>query len=530
MLHAPARHPSIAIGPVVDKATPPPIRRLAPLPTSAPTHPVDMSNLGEVPVESTELSVRSTTRSLPKGIAKDAIPVKVFDVPESLLKRKDRNDWKNKVIIALGNPNYKGALATTREKDPEGKWRVAGSELHIYDAGEKNPPALPKETYGELLKETDTNPTRIMNETTGGASAPAENNSVDTTVRKSGWGDTLSSVFESLAHRGSSSSALASQQPVCLENSTEHTLERYFTHQSTPSHDSMTSPAIEASTSVAHPKRCVSSREKSLPSSSFAPIAPLPEGAEAYLPRTVAPVRPVRRVRSTVHPEELVFLSADIFAPSTPSPHFTQTESESEPILAPSFGPLPETFLPQPSRRTTKQSEPSQSLLGTQFDSPFCSGSNAAESLSDIAGGFLRRYVCCAALPFVLLTTQRFFGYLESREKTQISSGYSEEAIMSWQLNNLPSVGVCPQVGNPQAQGHQITEVHRYFERNLLLRASHTLLHDIFLSPFDRLEQKDTGIVALCVEKPTLSSVWKLWRTLNYPLRQIVILSINMKR
>lgn len=469
-LRAPAHHPSIALGPVVDEAT------------SAPAHPVDMSNLGEGEVpESTKSSVRSTTRSLPKGVAKDAIPVKVFDVPESLLEKKDRNDWKNRVIIQLGNPNYKGAFATTREKDPEGKWRVAGLELHIYDTGEKNPPALPKETHAELLKEKDINPTRNMSETTEGASALAENDSLDTTVPRSGWGDR---VFESLAHQGSSSSALASQRPVYLENTTEHTLESYFAHQSSPFHDSTTSPAIGASTSVAQPKRHISNREKSLPSSPFAPIAPLSKSPEAHLPRTVAPMRPVRRVRSTIHPDELVFLSANISAPSTshlPSPHVTQTESESEPILTPSFGSLPETVLPQLSRRTTKQSEPSQSLPGMQFDSPFCSGSNAAESLSDIAGSFLRRYVCCVALPFVLLTTLRFFGYLESREKAQISSGYSERAVMSWQLNNLPSVGICPQVGNPQAQGHHITEVPRHFERNLLLRASHTLLHDIYI-------------------------------------------------
>jgi len=484
-LPAPALHPSIALGPVVDTTTPPPIRRLAPLPTSAP-YPVDTSNLGEVPLESTESSVRSATRSLPKGVAKDAIPVKMLDVPESLLgeaMKKDRHDWRSRVIIGMGNPNYKGAFATTREKDPEGKWRVAGLELHIYDMGEKNPPALPKETHGELLKEKVTNPARNMNETTEGASAPVENNSVDTAVPKSGWGDTLSSVFESLAHQRSSSSALASQRPVYLENTTEDTLECYFAHQSaSPFHDSTTSPAIGASTSVAQPKRRVSNREKSLPSSSFAPIAPLLKSAVAHLPRTVAPMRPVRPVRSTIHPEELVLLSADISSPSTshlPSPHITQTESESEPILEPSFGSLPETALPQPSRRTNRQTEPSQTLLGMQFDSPFCSGSNAAESLSDIAGGFLRRYVC-AALPFVLLTTQRFFGYLESREKAGISSGYSQEAVMSWQLNNLPSVGVCPQVGNPQAQGHQITEVPRWIERNLLLRASHTLLHDIY--------------------------------------------------
>ena len=49
---------------------------------------------------------------------------------------------------------------------------------------------------------------------------------------------------------------------------------------------------------------------------------------------------------------------------------------------------------------------------------------------------------------------------------------------MSWQLNDLPSVGVCPQVGNPQAQGHRITEVPRWVERNLR-RTSHALPHDI---------------------------------------------------
>ncbi len=105
--------------------------------------------------------------------------------------KKDRNNWRNRVIIELGNPNCKGAFATTRGKDPEGKWRVAGLELYIYDTGEKNPPALPKETHGEPLKEKDTNPTMNINETTEGASASAENNFINTTVPKSGWGDTL---------------------------------------------------------------------------------------------------------------------------------------------------------------------------------------------------------------------------------------------------------------------------------------------------------------------------------------------------
>ena len=73
---------------------------------------------------------------------------------------------------------------------------------------------------------------------------------------------------------------------------------------------------------------------------------------------------------------------------------------------------------------------------------------------------------------------------------------------MSWQLNNLPSVGVCPQVGNPQAQGHAIIEVPRRFERNLLIRTSHSSSRYIF-EHLNRLEQKDTGLVALCVERKT---------------------------
>jgi hypothetical protein len=47
--------------------------------------------------------------------------------------------------------------------------------------------------------------------------------------------------------------------------------------------------------------------------------------------------------------------------------------------------------------------------------------------------------------------------------------------MMSWQFNDLPSVGTCPQVGNPQAQGHQITEAPRWVGRNLLFCMYHTL-------------------------------------------------------
>ena len=64
---------------------------------------------------------------------------------------------------------------------------------------------------------------------------------------------------------------------------------------------------------------------------------------------------------------------------------------------------------------------------------------------------------------------------------------------MSWQLNDLPSIGVCPQVGNPQAQGHQITEVPRWSERNLLLRTSHALLHDISPSTSTVLNRRTLG-------------------------------------
>lgn len=276
--------------------------------------------------------------------------------------RKDRYNWRNRVIIELGNPNYKGAFAPTREKGPEGKWRAAGLELHIYDTGEEYPPALPKEIHREILKEKHTDPTRNMNQTTEEASAAADNNSIDT-------------------------------------------MECYSAHESaSPFHDPTTSPAVEASTSAAQSKQCPSNGKKSRPSSSSVPIALPPKSAEARLPRTVAPMRPPR---STIHPEEQVLLSADILAPSTshsPLSHIIESEFEFEPIYAPSLDSLPETVLPQASPRTTTQSEPSQSLLGIQFDSPFCSGSNAVESLSDIARGFLRRYVC-TALPFVLLTT-----------------------------------------------------------------------------------------------------------------------------
>ena len=451
---------------------------------------MDASNLDKVPIESTESSIRSTTRVLPKGIAKDALPVKTIDVPEYLLGgslKKDRDDWRSRAIIELGNPNYKGVFATTREKDSEGKWRNAGLELHIYDTGEKNPPALPKGLHRELLKEKVINPTRNINQTIEEASASAENNSIDTTIPKvqtkasSGWGDTLSSAFESLPHQKSSSSALVSQWPVYLETPTEHIPYCNSAHQpASPFHDSTTFPAIEGSPSVAQSKQRASNRKISIPSSPFTSITPPSQSTKAHLPRTVAPMRPPR---SIIHLEEPVLPSADISTSTshTPPPHIIKTEPEFEPVLAPTSESLSERVLPQSSPQTTKLSEPTQSLLGIHFDSSFCSGSNAVESLSEIARGFLRRYVC-AALPFVLLTVQRFFGYLENTETARVSGGYSEEALMSWQLNNLPSIGVCPQVGNPQAQGHQITEVPRWFERNLLLRTSHILLYDIYLS------------------------------------------------
>ena len=299
--------------------------------------------------------------------------------------RKDRYKWRDRVIIELGNPNYVSAFAFTREKDHEGKWRAAGLELHIYDTGEEYPPALPKEIYWELLKEKDTNPTRDANQTTEEASAPADNNSIDITMPKD------------------RPSASGSRRPVYQEN----TMDSYSAHQSDPPfYDLTTSPTIDASTSAAQSKQCPFDRKKSRPSSSSAPLALPPRRAEAHLPRTVAPVRPPR---STIHLDEQVLLSADILAPSTshsPLPHINKTGFEFEPILAPSLDSLPETDLPQASPRTTKQSEPSQSLLGIQFDSPFCSGTNAVESLSEIARDFLRRYVC-TALPFVLLTTQK---------------------------------------------------------------------------------------------------------------------------
>jgi len=399
-----------------------------------------------------------------------------------------RNNWRNKVIIQLGNPNYKAVFAPTREKSPGGKWRVAGLELHIYDTGEEDPSALPKEHH---LKENVINPTRNAKRTTVEASAPRENNFIDTTILRedtkasSSWGDTLSSALDSLAHQRSSSPALASQRPVYLKTTTEHTRECISTYQSAPLfHDSTTLPAIEVSTSLAQSKQRVSHRKKSPPSSHFASVAPLPKSAETHLPRTVAPVRPPR---GTIHPAELDLPSANISTPTphTPAPHIIKTEPESEPVPAPTSDSFPEWALPQPSPRRTKPSEP------TQFESSFCSGSNAVESLSDIARGFLRRYVC-AAFPFVLLTVQRFFGYLESTEKARILGGYSEEALMSWQLNDLPTIGVCPQVGNPQAQGHQITEVPRWVERNLL-RTSHTLLHDIYLSTSTVLNRRTQG-------------------------------------
>ena len=479
----PTFHPSIAPSPVVSRATSPLIRRLAPLPTSAPTRPVesllvDPSNLDKVPVETIEPSTRSTTKTLPKGIAKDALPVKVIDVPEYLLgedMRKDRYDWRNRLIITLGNPNYKGAFALTREKGPEGKWRIAGLELHIYDAGEKNSPALPKEISLELLKEKGVNSTRSSNQSTG---KPVEDNSADTpipneqTKSSTHCGDTLSSVLGSLAHQRSSPSTLVSQPSVCQENTTERnrapaSRERNSAQQLAPQFRSPTvSAAKETSTSAVQSKQHVSNHKEYASPASFATIVPLSNGPEAHLPRTVAPMRPSR---STRLPEEQVLLSAGISAPL-----IIKSEPESQPFP----GSPPEAVLSQPSSRAATQSVPTYSLQRVRFDSSFCSGSNAMESLSEIVRGFLRRYVY-TTLPFASLTPQRFFGYLDSTEKAGISDGYSEEAVMSWQLNDLPSVGVCPQVGNPQAQGHQIKEVPRWVARNLLLRTSHTLLHDV---------------------------------------------------
>ena len=406
-----APQPPIAPNPAANRATSPLIRRLAPLPSITPTHPVGPSNPTDSPVEPIESSTRSTTRILPGGIAKDALPVKVIDVPGYLLggnKKKDRNNWKNRVIIELGNPNYKGAFAPTREKGPDGKWIAAGLELHIYDSGERDPPALPTEIHRDLLKEGAT--MRNVNQITEEASAPAESNSNDTSIpneqtrTSTHWEDTLSTVLESLVRQRSSSSALASQQSVCLENTTEHngtptSPERNSTQRSAPSFHSSTTSAVRSNQYVSNHKQPVSSAY-------FVPIANLGRSPEAHLPRTVAPMR---LSRSTLFPEEPVLLSANIPALSTShssAPLIIKSKPESEPVVAPRPDSLPKAVLPQPSLRPAKQAEPTHSLQQFEFDSSFCSGSNSVESLSDMARGFLRRYVCVAH-PFALLMSPK---------------------------------------------------------------------------------------------------------------------------
>jgi hypothetical protein len=522
---APAFQPSST---VIDRVGSPPIRRLAPLPTSAPTRPAESLRVGPlrvdaVPFESIESSTRSTTRAVPKGIAKNALPVKVVDVPVYLLgegMKKDRYDWKNRVIIELGDPNYKGAFA---QKGPEGKWKAAGLQLHIYDAGENNPPALPKEFHRDLLKEKVVDPTGKMNQAMERASAPAENNRTGSPVLAEQTkpsihrGENLSGILESLACRKTSSSALPSQRSVCPENTIEYNHARTSqqcnsAQQSAPQfHSSTVSAANGTSVSARQLKQHVPNRKEPASPTSFTPITLLSKGNKAHISRTVAPVRPSRGQHL---PEEPCLLSAHPSAPSTyysPRPLSTKSEPESKPALAPSPGSIPEMVRPQPSSRTTSQSEPTRSLPRIAFDSSFCSGSSATKGLSDLARGFLRGYVR-AALPFSLLTSERFFVYLDSTQKERIADGYSEDAIMSWQFNDLPSVGVCPQVGNPQAQGHQITEVPRWVGRNLLLRASQTLLHDILTEHHNCFEQ-EIGRVVSCAERQTSSNAWKLWRT-----------------
>jgi hypothetical protein len=467
----PTLHPS---SPVICRGALPPIRRLAPLPASAPSRSAkslfDPSKVDELPDEAIESSIRSATRTLPKDIDKDALPLKVLDVPEYLLgddMRKDRYDWKNRVIIELGNPNYKGAFSSTRERGPEGKWRIAGLELHIYDAGEKNSPAQPEEKV--------VNPTENLNQTTE-RTRPPKNNPTSTsnlneqTKTSTHRGNTLSSTLESLADQRVLSTASASWRPVHLENMTEHN--HVPTSWECDSDQQPAPPFHTSTTSAVQWKQNFLNHKASVSSTSFVPLSMSPG---AHLPRTVAPIR---LFGSTLLPEGAVLSSAHIPATSTfrpPAPPTIKSEPEPEPVLV----------LPQVPSQATKQSEPADSLPRIAFDLPFCSGSNTVESLSEIARSFLRQYVC-SALPFSSLTPERFFGYLDSTEKERISSGYSEDAVMSWQLNDLPSVGVCPQVGNPRAQGHQITEVPRWVGRNLLLRTSYALLRD---APSEALER-----------------------------------------
>ena len=391
----------------------PPFNRLAPLPVSAPApaRPIEsllfgVSNVDEFPVGSVGPSIRSTTRTLPKGIAKDALPVKVIDVPEFLLgenMKKERYDWKRRVIIELGNPNYKGALAPMREKGPEGKWKVSGLELHIYDAGE-NVPALPKEIHRESLKDNVVHPTENMIQTIEEMS-DAENNPTDTAIPNqraettTDRNGTRFSVLESLT-RQKTPFLSASQRSVSPENTTQHnrvpTSEgRNSAQQWAPQfYSSTTSGTNEVSTSAVQSRKYVSGHKQSASSAPFVTRVPFGTSYQAHQPRTVPPVRPSR---TSLLPEEPVLSSAGISAPL-----IIKSEPESDPILLLSSG-SPEAVSPRPLPRTATQSEPSHSLLRIEFDSTFCSGSNAVESLHDIARGFLRRCVCTSLL-FASLT------------------------------------------------------------------------------------------------------------------------------
>ena len=315
--------------------------------------------------------------------------------------RKDRYDWKKQVIIDLGNPNYKGAFSLMWEKGPEGKWKVSGLELHIYDAGEKSPPARPNGIHrGNVV-----DPTRNMSRTIEGTSdtgnnftdAPIHNQRTKTPADRNG---TLFSVLEP-------------PESMTERNHVPTAQERNSVQQPAPQFYSPATPATNrASISAVQSKKHVSDHKGSVSSTSFVTIAPFGTSPKAHQLRTVAPMRPYR---NTLLPEEPVVSSANISAP------LIKSESESDAILSPPSG-SPEAVSTRLPSGTATQSEPSHSLSHIEFDSSFCSGSNAVESLCEIASGFLRRYVCTAP-PFASLTSQRFFGYWDSTEKARISGG-----------------------------------------------------------------------------------------------------------
>lgn len=315
--------------------------------------------------------------------------------------KKERYDWKRRVIIELGNPNYKGALAPMREKGPGGKWKVSGLELHIYDAGE-NVPALPREIYRESLKDNVAHPTENMIRTIEETS-DAENNSNDTPIhnqRTETTTDRNGTHFPESLTRQKSPFLSASQRFVSPENTTQHdrvsaSQERNSAQQRAPQfYRSMTSGTNEASTSAVQSRKHVSGHKQSVSSTPFVTRVPFGTSYQAHQPRSVPPVRPSR---TSLLPEEPVLSSANISAPL-----IIKSESESDPILVLSSS-SPEAVSPRSLLRTATQSEPSHSHSRIEFDSTFCSGSNAVESLHDIARGFLRRCVCTSLL-FASLT------------------------------------------------------------------------------------------------------------------------------